>query len=65
MSSETQPAATDDRYVISPERLAEIRGLINWKHSGWQTVPSSPNVTVYDLTAAVEDLLMERDDRAS
>lgn len=53
----------DVPYVVSDERLAEIRGLINWQHAGWQTIPSGPNVTVYDLAAAVEDLLMERDER--
>ena len=46
------------------ERLDEIRGFLDWKHSGWQTIPSSPKVTVYDLAAAVEDPIMERDSRA-
>lgn len=49
-------------YVISDERLAEIRGLIDWKHHGWQTIPM-PDVTIYQLAGAVDDLLMERDDR--
>lgn len=53
----------DEPYVISDERLAEIRGLIDWNHSGWQTIPSKPEITRYDLAAAIEDLLAERDDR--
>lgn len=56
-------ATKDEKYVVSDERLAEIRGLINWNHSGWQTLPSGPHVTKYDLAAAVEDLLTERDER--
>jgi hypothetical protein len=53
----------DEPYVISDERLEEIRALIDWKHPGWQTIPWA-DVTVYQLAGAIEDLLTERGDRA-
>lgn len=54
---------TDEPYVISDERLEEIRSLIDWNHPGWQTIPFA-GVTVFQLAGAIEDLLTERDARA-
>jgi hypothetical protein len=52
----------EEPYRVSDERLAEIRGLLRPAsgQSSWQTLPM-PGVTVYDLAAAVEDLLAERE----
>lgn len=50
--------AANEPYVVSDERLAEIRATID----GWQP---ARDVSASDLAAAVYDLLAERDESAA
>lgn len=53
-----------DRYVVSPERLSEIRALLKGPadESAWDILPTE-GVTPGALASAVFDLLAERDAR--
>ncbi len=53
----------DEPYVISDERLAEIRSYLAETQAGWQIHPAH-GVTGYMLAGAVFDLLAERDENA-
>jgi hypothetical protein len=57
----------DEPYVISDERLAEIRALFTEETAPWDSRPATlaPGVTLHALASAVEDLLAERDERTS
>lgn len=50
----------DDRYVVSDERLAEIRALL--EPDGYYVLAKS-DASRQALASAVYDLLAERDDR--
>jgi hypothetical protein len=50
----------DDRYVVSDERLAEIRSMFKVDDF---SLTVRGNVTLEDLAWALDDLLVERDDR--